>query len=84
MTAPHGYGRYTRGCRCEVCRFAKAAYMRTKRISSGRRRRLVQATGEGYHFVPGITHGISGYTDFNCRCPDCCSTKREHDARRGH
>lgn len=84
MTAPHGYGRYTRGCRCDVCRFAKAAYMRAKRVTGKRKRQLAQANGEGYHFVPGITHGISGYSDSSCRCPECCSAKREADAGRGH
>ena len=33
MTAAHGtYSRYTNGrCRCELCRAAKAAYMRKRR-----------------------------------------------------
>lgn len=29
--APHGYGRYSRGCRCDICKAAKAEYMRRKR-----------------------------------------------------
>lgn len=27
----HGYGAYTRGCRCEVCREAKRAYIAARR-----------------------------------------------------
>jgi hypothetical protein len=29
----HGYGAYTRGCRCETCTAAKAEYMRKKRAA---------------------------------------------------
>ena len=29
----HGYGAYSTGCRCEVCRSAKAAYMRERRAA---------------------------------------------------
>jgi hypothetical protein len=30
----HGYGPYTRGCRCRVCKDAKAAYCRNRRAAA--------------------------------------------------
>lgn len=69
----HGYGGYTRGCRCGVCRAAKAEYVR------GRRRRARQVAarftdGSGRHLARGITHGtVSGYEEAGCRCQPCTS-----------
>lgn len=67
----HGYGRYTTGCRCDVCREAKATYMRAKRSAWRTKRQTAEADGQGRHFVPGITHGVSGYQDHGCRCWTC-------------
>lgn len=78
----HGYGRYTRGCRCEICRTAKADYMRARRVTSREKRVAAEADGWGDHFVPGITHGIGGYDNFSCRCVSCRAAKREKDKRR--
>lgn len=69
--ADHGYSRYTTGCRCLVCRTAKADYMRGKRAQAAEARRAAQAAG-GAYVAPRITHGtLSGYRDSKCRCPDC-------------
>ena len=57
MSAPHGYGGYTNGCRCEVCREAKREYERAIRA---RRRE----SGE-------ISHGKRVGYDSGCRCDDC-------------
>lgn len=34
MTDAHGYGPYTNGCRCDVCKAAKADYQRAKRADA--------------------------------------------------
>lgn len=78
---PHGYGRYSDGCRCEVCCEAKRTYMRARRQKAAARRELA-AAGGGYHFVPNITHGRSGYNEFSCRCPVCRDAKNGSDRRR--
>lgn len=59
----HGYVAYSNGCRCKVCREAKAAYLREKRADAGRRRRLVESGG-GRYLATGITHGYNGYQDY--------------------
>lgn len=53
----HGYGKYTQGCRCGVCREAKRLYERKRRAE-----RL--ASGDLHH---GTRHGY----DSGCRCVDC-------------
>lgn len=69
----HGYGGYTRGCRCDVCRAAKAEYVRDRR----RRARQMAARftdTSGRHLARGITHGtVSGYDENACRCQPCTS-----------
>lgn len=78
----HGYGGYTRGCRCEVCRAAKRAYMRHKRRAASLRRR--QAGNPRAFVAEGITHGTyAGYTDAHCRCNLCAAAKSDMDKRRG-
>lgn len=77
----HGYGPYTRGCRCDVCRAAKADYMRRKRAVAAEWRALAEADGWGRHFVPGITHGYAGYQDWHCRCAVCRAARAAHDAK---
>lgn len=66
----HGYGRYTNGCRCDVCRAAKVERMREYRNKRRRARDLVKAGG-GRNYVSGITHGYSGYQNYICRCRVC-------------
>jgi hypothetical protein len=81
----HGYGGYSRGCRCEVCKSEKAFYMRDKRAVAARRRRAAQFTGKTY-VAAGVYHGTAAsYQDAHCRCSLCCEAKRqagEHSARR--
>lgn len=70
---PHGYNRYTHGCRCEECRAAKATYMRDKRA---------RARAVGQRVVEGIKHGTAGYKDHLCRCETCLGAKTAEWERR--
>lgn len=78
----HSYGGYSNGCRCDVCREAKATRMREYRARARRALRLVQSTGTGRNFVPGIKHGYSGYQNHACRCEVCTRARAEWDSRR--
>ena len=92
----HGYVAYTRGCRCDVCRAAKADYMRERRAAGRANARLhtVSATGRrGQHYnawLPGATryiaplerHGTrAGYEEHGCRCVACTTARSLSDAR---
>lgn len=80
MTADHGYGPYTRGCRCKTCRAAKAAYMRERRSVAGVPRRQVLRNGK--LAAIGITHGTRyGYEERGCRCSKCCAAHAASDRR---
>lgn len=81
MMSEHGYGRYSSGCRCEICRAAKSTYMRERRGRAGAIRELSEASGWGRNFVPDAAHGISGYQDSGCRCETCRSAKAAASAR---
>ena len=72
---PHGYNRYTYGCRCGICKAAKADYM------SARRGAAFLNTAPSP--VPGITHGRAGYEEQGCRCEVCVEGKRAN-WRRSH
>lgn len=95
-TGPHGYNRYTYGCRCEVCRKAKADYMRARRATA----RLIaqehtrSATGRrgangntrtpgAYRYVaPVKTHGTrAAYEEHGCRCFECTDARVQSDMR---
>ena len=58
----HGYVAYTHGCRCDICREAKATYQRE-------RRRALKAGGS----VPRTAqHGLrTTYVEYGCRCSHC-------------
>lgn len=72
----HGYGAYTRGCRCDVCRDAKADYMRERRAGA---RRAAHDHGP-FHTATGITHGTRhGYEEHGCRCLPCTDARVESD-----
>lgn len=61
----HNYSSYTRGCRCDVCRRAKADYQRDL---VARRR----ANG-----TPDHVHGtFNGYRNYGCRCDRCTEANR--------
>jgi hypothetical protein len=70
MTISHGYGRYTMGCRCQVCTTAKVAYTKRYRQRSRQLRDAARAQGVEY-IAQGIKHGLSGYQAHSCRCPVC-------------
>ncbi len=68
----HGYGPYSKGCRCEVCRRAKADYMRDRRAAA-------RAKPQGK--VAGILHGSrAGYEEHGCRCTLCVRTRSTYGA----
>jgi hypothetical protein len=68
----HGYGGYSRGCRCEECKDAKAKYM------SAKRRAATEAAQPG-EAVAGVTHGTrSAYKDKGCRCEKCVEFVRDY------
>lgn len=61
----HNYNAYSRGCRCPVCRDAKAAYMRERRREATSRARPGVA-------VEGVLHGTrAAYEEGGCRCDSC-------------
>ena len=68
MTWKHGRSGYRkRGCRCDVCRAANAAWARERR----RRRRELLSDGA----VAPQPHGISTYINWGCRCDECCAAQ---------
>jgi hypothetical protein len=70
----HGYGGYTNGCRCQVCRDAKADYMRERRAAA------FTSTGP----VTDVTHGTRfAYEERGCRCEKCVTAERA-SSRWGH
>ena len=95
MNGEHGYGPYTRGCRCDACRKAKADYMREARragreraarftkTSNGKRGSSTNtfAPGAERHFVDGIKHGRHGFEVHGCRCRDCTTAHSQSDRR---
>lgn len=75
----HGYNAYARGCRCEACRAAKAAYMRGKRAAGKARARQLAAVARAMGrparapvVSPEAQHGTrAGYDYHGCRCHWC-------------
>lgn len=65
-TITHGYNAYAAGCRCQVCREAKTAYVRSRRAAAKR--------GE---LDGNFTHGTRyGYEQYHCRCGPCAERHR--------
>jgi hypothetical protein len=79
---PHGYNRYTSGCRCEVCTKAKRDYTAERREQAAQRRAAVEALGVRY-VAEGIKRGYSGYANYQCRCEVCRAAKADADSRTG-
>lgn len=77
----HNYASYIAGCRCTICRAAKAEYARNYRAAAAARRREAAEAG-GVHVAPGISHGISGYRDSSCRCDVCFRAAKASRMRR--
>jgi len=81
VTSNHGYGPYSRGCRCEICRAAKREYIKARRSEAARRRDLSDL---GAYVAVGITHGIAGYGESKCRCDVCMDVMRNVKRRQYH
>lgn len=89
--AEHGYIRYTRGCRCEVCRAAKADYMRARRAEARGQAQVHTfwakqggAWGDGAirHVANVANHGTRfAYEERGCRCLECSRARATSDAR---
>jgi hypothetical protein len=87
----HGYTAYTRGCRCEVCREAKADYMRARRAAgralaqkhtSTRRGQPARLVGTYRYVAPVERHGTrAAYEEHGCRCFDCTEARTAADRR---
>jgi hypothetical protein len=60
---------YARGCRCDGCKEANRDVQRA--IKSRRIARFKSG-------VTKIKHGVSGYSNWDCRCPDCRSAWSEY------
>jgi hypothetical protein len=72
----HGYGGYSRGCKCDVCRAGKAERMRELRAEAVLRR-------QSDLVVPGARHGTyAGYKNDMCRCPACSNARRDRERER--
>lgn len=93
----HGYVPYTRGCRCDVCRAAKAAYSRARRAehrqiaakhtrsSTGKRPSnfTARAPGATRYIAPIERHGTRfGYEEKGCRCFACTDARLLSDQQR--
>jgi hypothetical protein len=66
----HGYSAYSNGCRCQVCRDAKAAYMSSKRKEA-------TASAQAGMSVESARHGTRvAYKDYGCRCETCVHVMR--------
>lgn len=67
----HNHSTYTnRGCRCEVCRAAQAAYMREYKS------RIFLMPGDSRHGTD------NGYNNYGCRCAKCRAARSEYRSRR--
>jgi hypothetical protein len=75
----HDYLAYAGGCRCSVCRRAKAAYMRAKRAAA---RAEAERGNPRVYVAEGIKHGTAGYKDHRCRCDVCRAAKSAEHTRK--
>jgi hypothetical protein len=72
----HGYSGYTNyRCRCNICRQANTDRQYESREYWRASRDQIRATGFE-HEVTNISHGISGYTNYSCRCKVCVEANR--------
>lgn len=73
----HGYSAYTHDhCRCEVCRQAKADYVRARR-AAGR-----QVAQPGVRVDDLKRHGTRfGYEERGCRCDECVGARHASERK---
>lgn len=78
----HGYLNYTYGCRCTICRKAKADYVRARR-AAGRHTAQVYAAVTGQrHIADTATHGTRyAYEELGCRCQPCTTARTTSDRK---
>ena len=66
QSATHGTrSRYMRGCRCNFCRVANAAYVADWRHRTGRT--------DGGNIAAVGKHGLQRWRRVGCRCETCCA-----------
>lgn len=82
MTEAHGYVPYTRGCRCDVCREAKADYMRARRKAAREEANRFREQGMRRIVIDNITHGRYGYEECGCRCGVCLQARADGERKR--
>jgi hypothetical protein len=71
----HGYGAYASGCRCDVCRKAKAEYM-------SKRRKAAVAARKAGDPMGSVKHGTRyAYEERGCRCSSCSEAHSRSDKR---
>lgn len=93
----HGYGPYTRGCRCDVCREAKRVYQAQRRASGAEPTRAgeqplpawnqrtyngVSRVGVARVRLSDVTHGTTTGYRRGCRCWDCTDAASTRSRRR--
>jgi hypothetical protein len=67
----HNYAFYADGCRCCICRQAKADYMRERRAAARAKAKTHQAETGRPRRLQEISHGQAGYQEYGCRCTTC-------------
>jgi hypothetical protein len=79
----HGYAAYTKGCRCETCRAAKADYMRTRRAAGRAQAQEFAAKYKGARLMAdGARHGTrAAYDERGCRCYACTKARTDSDRK---
>lgn len=80
-TTTHDYTNYTYGCRCPICRQAKADYMRARRAEASATARR-NSTPISRHIADTPTHGTRyAYEERGCRCQPCTAARTDSDRR---
>jgi hypothetical protein len=68
MSRTHGRSGYEGGCRCDICKDAKAAHSKVQLV-----KRIVNVP------LADLKHGsYSTYQNYACRCVPCCAANTEY------